>query len=254
MNNIVLLTSTIKPNSNQPGLKLTNPEDRLEDYREALAFYSMKLREGTIDRIVFVDNSGFDLKCLSDIFPSKNIEWISFFGLDYPLSYHRGYGEFKLIDYAFANSSNLRKLETGDIVWKITGRYIVKNLKSIIKYAPRQFDLYCDIRKNWVDMGIMAWSSAGYENHVKGMSENFKTAMPPELIMSQRIREQVKSSDRVVTNFYRMPLIIGRRGFDGGLFQGKFTYVKFLLLSCINLAKFPFRNFMLANRTKKVPK
>src|SRR5271169_5201413 len=99
MKNTLLLTSTIKPNPNQPKLKLTNPEERLEDYRKALVFYTGALKEGIIDRIVFVDNSGFDLKCLSDDFPSSNIEWLSFFGLDYPTFYHRGYGEFKLIDY-----------------------------------------------------------------------------------------------------------------------------------------------------------
>jgi len=242
MKNILLLTATIKPNSNQPQLQLANPKERLEDYRKALIFYTKVLKEGVIDGIVFVDNSGFDLKNLSDSFPLENIEWLSFFGLDYPSSYHRGYGEFKLVDYAFANSASLRGLNESDTVWKVTGRYIVKNLKSVIFYAPRQFDLYCNIRNNWVDMGVMAWSIAGYEHFIKEVSENFKTAMAPELIMAQLILEQAKSRDGVVSGYYWMPLIIGRRGSDGGQFQGKFTFFKFLLLSCVNWLRLPFRD------------
>lgn len=243
--NILLLTSTIKPNPNQPQLKLTDPQERLGDYRKALNFYSNAIREGVIEGLVFVDNSGFDLKCLSDEFPSKNIEWLSFFGLDYPSSYHRGYGEFKLIDYAFENSTILNGLNEDDVVWKITGRYIVQNLKSVIKYAPGQFDLYCDIRNNWIDMGIIAWSFKGYENFIKGMSENFKTGMAPELIMSKLIKEQAKVRDGIVSNHYWMPLIIGRRGFDAGPFQGKFTYLKFLLISSVNWVRVPFRGVFL---------
>jgi hypothetical protein len=239
--NILLLTSTIKPNANQPGLKLTNPDDRLEDYRKALVFYTKALNEGRIDGIVFVDNSGYDLKCLSDDFLLTNIEWISFHGLDYPSSYHRGYGEFKLVDYAFSNSIILKGLNQDDVVWKITGRYIVKNLKGIIKYAPRKFDLYCDIKKNWLDMGVMAWNSAGYAETIKGVSENFKTSMPPELIMSKLILAHPKLKRTIITNYYWKPLIIGRRGFDGGQFQGKFTHLKFLLLSSFNWLRLPFR-------------
>lgn len=239
--NILLLTATIKPNPNQPQLKLTNPQERLADYRKALIFYTNMLDEGVIDRLVFVDNSGFDLKCLSDDFPSKKIEWLSFFGLDYPSSYHRGYGEFKLIDYAFANSVTLNELSKGDVVWKITGRYIIQNLKSVIKYSPGQFDLYCDIKNNWIEMGIIAWSFTGYENFIRGMSENFKTSMAPELILAKLIMEQAKLRDGIVFNHYWMPLIIGRRGFDAGSFQGKFTYLKFLLISGVNWLRIPFR-------------
>jgi hypothetical protein len=241
MKNILLLTATIKPNANQPDLNLTNPQERLEDYRRAMVFYADALKEGIIDGIVFVDNSGFELKTLSADFPSKNIEWISFYGLDYPSTYHRGYGEFKLIDFAFANSSVLKGLNESDRVWKVTGRYIIKNLKSIILYAPKKFELYCDIKNNWLDMALIAWSIKGYERSIRGMSENFKTGMAPELILSQLIKEEAKLNGGIVSSYFWMPLIIGRRGADGSQFQGKFTHLKFLLTSCVNWLKLPFR-------------
>lgn len=242
MKNILLLTSTIKPNANQPNLVMTNPQERLVEYRNAMVFYTEAIKEGVIDGIVFVDNSGFDLKNLSTEFPSKNIEWISFYGLDYPSSYHRGYGEFKLIDYAFANSIVLKGLNESDRIWKVTGRYIIKNLKKVILYAPRKFELYCDIQDNWLDMALIAWSIKGYEHTVRGVCENFKTGMAPELIMSQLIMGQVKLGKGIVSRYNWMPLVIGRRGADGSQFQGKYTYIKYLLISCVNWLKLPLRN------------
>jgi len=245
MRNILLLTSTIQPKIDQPDLKLTNPQERLSDYKKAIGFYSDLLKKEVIDGIVFVDNSGFDLKCLSDIFTSKNIEWISFYGLDYPATFHRGYGEFKLIDYAFANSVTLNGLNKTDRIWKVTGRYIIKNLNHVILFSPRKFDLYCDIQKNWIDMAVISWSLTGYERSIKGMHENFKTVMAPELIMSKLIREQENSikNNGIISNYYWMPLIIGKRGGDGGQFLGKYTYIKYMLFSFVNILKLPYRYF-----------
>ena len=239
---VLLLTATVKPNANQPNLKMTNPQERLEDYKRAMVFYDDALKKGVIDGIVFVDNSGFDLKILSSDFPSKNIEWISFYGLDYPSSYHRGYGEFKLIDYAFANSTTLKKLNESDKVWKVTGRYIIKNLRRVILYAPRKFELYCDIKNNWLDMALISWNIRGYEHSIKGVCEQFKTGMAPELIMSNLILGQAKLGDGIVSRYHWLPLISGRRGGDGSQFQGKYTSIKYFLLSCVNWLILPFRN------------
>ncbi|MEI8356469.1 MAG: hypothetical protein WCG31_10355, partial [Deltaproteobacteria bacterium] len=43
----------------------------------------------TTTGIVFIDNSGYDLRCLSERFTSERIEWISFYDLDYPNNYHQ---------------------------------------------------------------------------------------------------------------------------------------------------------------------
>lgn len=242
MKNILLLTATIRPNPNQPQLALIDPQERLEDYKKALMFYTEALKHGVIDEIVFVDNSGFDLKCLSEFFGSQNIEWLSYYGLDYPSTYHRGYGEFKLVDYAFENSEILKGLHAQDAIWKITGRYVVKNLKSVIKFSPRPFDIYCEIKKGWLEMGVLAWSIEGYKQVIYGVSENFKSEMPPELILAQLIEKRAKSRVGLVTEFYWNPLIIGRRGTNGSSFQGKFTGIKYLILSCLNWLRLPFRS------------
>lgn len=244
--NILLLTATIKPNPNQPQLKLINAEERLKDYESAMEFYSHQLEIGELDRIIFVDNSGYDLSYLSSRFQSKDIEWISFFGLDYPNYYHRGYGEFQLIDYAFLHSTSLRAMNDADVVWKVTGRYVIKNFGHVIKLAPKNFDLYCDIKNNWVSMEIMAWNKTGYETLIKGIWKDFATGMAPELVLANFIKNNSGTTSRkIVDSYYWPPFILGRRGSDGSNFKGRYTPIRFGLTLVIKLALLPVRYLLI---------
>lgn len=230
MKNILLLTSTIRPKTDQPELAIANPDERLKDYRNALQFYSECLNEGVIDRIVYIDNSGYDLSCLSDQFTSDRIEWISFYDLDYPSDYHRGYGEFRLVDTAFSRSKTLAEMGKEDVLWKVTGRYIVKNLATVIKYAPKRLDLYCLIKKKiWAEMSLMAWSRRGYDMIIKGIWEQFATRKIPELILAEKMNGFDRSLCRIVTTYHWPPFIIGRRGANAVPYQGRFTPFKFAL-------------------------
>lgn len=239
--NILLLTSTIKPVSNQPQLKLINHLDRLEDYKTALAFYSNLLESDVIDYIIYVDNSGFDLKCHSDIFTHKNIEWLSYYGLDYPESYHRGYGESRLVDYAFQQSKTLATLATSDKVWRITGRYIIKNLSTIIKLAPDEFDFYCNLRGKWIDMELLAWSKQGYKQIIENLWQRLATGEATELILAKVVTDNQEKKLKVIKSQFWPPFIIGRRGTDGGNFQGRLTKYKFLFQQIFSLLAWPFK-------------
>lgn len=241
--NILLLTSTIRPNPNQPQLKIIDPAERLEDYKKALRFFCEELNQRHIDKIVFIDNSGVDLNCLSAEFPSSDIEWISFYGLDYPSEYHRGYGEFRMVDYAMTNSKTLSQLDAEYRIWKVTGRYIVKNLRSFIRFSPSRFELYCDVKNNWAEMGVIAWNRIGYEAYIRDAYKKFATAMAPELILADLIKNTLDRKG-VVTRFYWMPLQIGRRGADGSAFVGRFTLYKFYGCSVINFCLLPIRRFL----------
>ena len=241
MKNILLLTATIQPKTDQPDLAIANPVERLKDYRNALEFYALQLEAGVLDRIVFIDNSGYDLACLSERFTSDRIEWISFYDLDYPSTYHRGYGEFRLVDTAFSRSETLKALGDSDIVWKVTGRYIVKNLATVIRYGPKKMDLYCKVNKGWAEMSLMAWSRRGYETIIKNIWERFATGKIPELILAEKLAGVDRSVCRVVTTYYWPPFIIGRRGANGVAYQGRFTPVKFALTVLMKLAALPRR-------------
>ena len=149
MKNILLLTATITPPSGVPDLRRTSPLHRMADYRRALEFYC-ELPETIITHIVFVENSGTDISPLREVVlkrhASHRVEFVTFNGLDYPSNYGRGYGEFKLMDYAVGHSDILRSAQSHDRLWKVTGRYRVLNLPKLLKTAPAQFELYCDRR------------------------------------------------------------------------------------------------------------
>src|SRR5216683_7355837 len=120
-NNTLLLTATIRPLAGIPELQRTDPTERMNDYVRALRFYC-NAPETVIPRIVFIENSGSDLSRLHDVASSAKaadrVEFLSFNGLDYPSGYGRGYGEFKLLDYALDHSETLRGVERDAIVWK----------------------------------------------------------------------------------------------------------------------------------------
>jgi len=238
--NILLLTSTVQPKSGQPQLVLTDPKQRLAEYRNALSFYSAQLEQGVVDRIVYADNSGFDLAPLQRAFASSSLEWISFYDLDYEATYHRGYGEFRLVERAHEESRELSLVGPRDRVWKVTGRYVVRNLRRVVAMAPRDFDFYCDQRGDWVEMSLLAWSGQGYRQHVAGLWRHFATGKVPELVLAERLN--ACGADRlIVTSMHWPPYITGRRGSDGTPFVGRFTPLKFLFTASVKLAQSTFR-------------
>ena len=122
----------------------------MDDYVRAFRYYLGTLGT-TFDRIVFVDNSASDLGTLEALVAgssmSERVELLSFFGLDYPSAFGRGYGEFKLIDYAMDNA---KLLQDDVVVWKCTGRYYLPCVKVVRLVKCRRADLEAFIERNVV--------------------------------------------------------------------------------------------------------
>ena len=136
---LLVMTATIKPPAGVIASHRNNPSERMKDYAEALTFYlSDQCR--LIDRIVFIDNSAADLGPLQRLVEqrggSKQVELLSFYGLDYPPDYTKGYGEFKLLDHGFENAPLMRQMADQDKWWKVTGRYRATNLDRLVRSAP----------------------------------------------------------------------------------------------------------------------
>src|SRR5258708_18650766 len=125
-NNMLLLTATIRPPVGIPELQRTDPVERMNDYIRALRFYC-NVSEKVIPRIIFIENSKSDLSQLHDVASSASashrVVFLSFTGLDYPPSYGRGYGEFKLLDYAIDHSLTLAPACPDTLLWQVPGRY-----------------------------------------------------------------------------------------------------------------------------------
>tara|TARA_R110000851_G_scaffold320700_1_gene485678 strand:+ start:8775 stop:9521 length:747 start_codon:yes stop_codon:yes gene_type:complete len=224
--NILLLTATIRPNKNQPGLVISNEKERLAQYIQALEFYIHTKASGYIDGIVFVDNSGYDVSQIREKYASDDVEIISFYGLDYPQEYHRGYGEMTLVIKAYEHSKLLQSATKRDYVWKITGRYTIKNINSVIRFSDYNFDVLCKLNKGWMAMEIFSWSQKGFSELISFLPEHLKSRMPPEIIIPNLLME--KKDYIIVSSVIYPPYISGVRGSDGKPFIGRFGLIRHL--------------------------
>lgn len=219
---ILIMTATIAPKADVRSLGRRDPALRRRDYEEAFRFYAEHI--GTsIDRIVFVENSASDLSSLAAIADElgvlDEIEFLSFQGLGYPQLYGRGYGELALLDHAMANSETVHEHGGTAIFWKVTGRYIVSNIGSLIASRPATFDFYCNMRnvpKRVVDMYLMAWTAVGFDKYLRGRCSIYEisaAAAFPEKALREEF-DRMPKSKRFVSRFRTVPRVSGIRGLD----------------------------------------
>jgi hypothetical protein len=217
----LLLTATITPPPDAVKLARTDPAARLNDYLQALAFY-LNLPDNAIDRIIFVENSNSDiskLRALAAQFPNKEVEFISFNGLDYPTKYGRAFGEARLMDYAFANSEIIAELDDEARIWKGTGRLRLTNFPAMIRRAPDDYELYCDLRNvnaQWMDQRFYSFTPSGYRTILQNIADDLRedrhNTLAAETLM-YRIVVQHVAPGRAVPRFRTQPFISGISGF-----------------------------------------
>lgn len=228
------MTSTIAP---PPGVHArTEPAVRLGDYSRALSFYLAQIGQG-IDHIVFAENSNSDLTTLRHLADEAGLtercEFIGVSGLDYPSAYGYGYGEFKLLDRAMAESRTLLEIGAKSIISKVTGRYIVRNLTRMVRQIPDDLDLLCDIRKRewpWADMRVMFWTPLGYERVLRGvyhLLRNDLTGLAPEMVLSRYLVES-QNRAKIQTRFPFELKVRGVRGYD----NREYNIIKHYVRAC----------------------
>lgn len=242
--NILLLSATITPKVGVPNLKRTDPSSRLQDYERSLQFY-LSLLNQCCDGIIFAENSNSDISKLQKLVQEANlsdqVEFVVFDGLDYPPRYDRGYGEFKLIDYAMENSKLLSNRTERTIVWKVTGRYIIRNIQQIITRQPPNFDIYCNYRnipKHWVDTFLIAWTPEAYQACLRGVYHKLKLnvpGVPPKAAAEELLRTWLdqQSNIQFARRFKFTPHIDGVRGADNKGYSTDHLW-KFRVRSSVN--------------------
>lgn len=216
------------PPDGVPALKRTDPAQRLQDYAEALQFY-LPLLGSTFESIVFAENSASDVtslqKLVFDARAERHVEFLSFAGLDHPASYGRGYGEFKLVDYAMEHAHSLRD---DAFVWKCTGRYQIKNIAKLVKRRPL-VDIYCHFRnypQRLCELFLLSFNSRGHKYAIKGMYEHLRNDIIPGVHSNEEIafRQQVDRfpTDISIQRRFRVtPIISGTRGWDNSHYSGE---------------------------------
>jgi len=183
MRNVLLLTATVTPPSGVPALQRTDPAQRLRDYEDAFAFY-LPMVGTTFESIVFAENSASDISSLRQMVArsggdTSRVDFLSFYGLDHPAAYGRGYGEFKLVDHAM-NSAPL--LRDDAFVWKCTGRYKIANIVDLVRSRPANADIYCHFRDfpcRLCELFLLSFNRHGFIPTRRLPSESSRTPFRP---------------------------------------------------------------------------
>lgn len=235
----LLLTATISPEAGQSSLFIQDPGKRLSEYEKALEYYYRNFERLHISGLIFVENSGFDLGLISKKYPSDNFEWISAPRTPLAGGVHRGYGEFLMIDYAFRHSLYLRAMSSPDVVWKVSGRYILKNIGRMILFAPDRYDVYAAINTNWVELSVISWSKRGFLEYFQPVIGEMKVDFPPEVVLSRFLSDA--GLPNVVSKFNWLPYIDGRRGVNGVPYMSGRAVLRHFVVQSLNLVRICYR-------------
>lgn len=243
--NIALLTSTIAPDANVHLLARTNVAQRLEDYKAAFSFYCNQLNARVFDCLVYVDNSGFDLSEIKAIARDKKVfervEFISYKSNISPNN-NRFFLEINLINFFIRQSQTLR-IHPDAMVWKITGRYLIENIRDIVKRCnARSADLYLNMRNHpykVVDFYLVGFNLAAYEEVFSKNLGMYEGLQDGELTLRRYLDSNLLSSLHIQKRLPVTPRLIGVRGFDGGRYGGVKDTIKFYIRLVSNKV-FPF--------------
>lgn len=235
----LFMTATIAPAANTYLLKVTDPRERLDQYKESLGFYVSQLKAGVFDRIVFVDNSGRPLDELEEVADaagaSSQVEFVSYQSSIEPI-YSRFYLEMNLIVQAMARSAFLRS-DSCEVIWKVTGRYIVRNIAGIVRNRPPAFDLYVNMRnfpERALDFYLVAFPRAQFEAHLGRDIDSYESVRHGEIILREKIETGEFGDMKIVKRFTRTPRLLGVRGFDGARYGGAADTAKYLIRAAAN--------------------
>lgn len=121
MKYVLLLTGCVNPQG-MAQTALTDAAERQRQYEEAVRWYLSH----TSFPVVFAENSGHPL---TDVPASDRFEQLSFAG-NADKQRGKGYGELEIIGHALSHS---RFIQSDTIVIKITGRLIVRNIRSLVR-------------------------------------------------------------------------------------------------------------------------
>jgi hypothetical protein len=166
-----------------------NKLERLEEYKNAFTFYCDQLNKGVFDAISYVDNSGFDLGDLKKIAEKKGVsnkvEFISYKS-DLSPTYQWAYLELNLISY-FISRTTLSITNKNTIIWKLTGRYTILNVSSIIKKCSSQRkEIYFNYRnypQRWIDLYFFGFSYEPFKKIFLDNLETYRDTEPGEIVL-----------------------------------------------------------------------
>jgi hypothetical protein len=239
--NIALITSTIAPDPGVVGLQRANAKDRLGDYIKGLTFYCQCLRQNVFQKLVYVDNSGYPLDDLIEVAKdgqvSSQVEFISYRSTVSPKN-GRFYLELHLLNHAI-NTSLFLNENRDDVIWKVTGRYLIRNVRSIVEQCQQlpHCDFYVNCRNYpsaWADFYLVGFTTAAYQEVFSENLQIYEGNINGEAILRSYLDSEAVSNLKILRRLPSVPRVVGVRGYDGAKYGGMVDSVKFLARSAFN--------------------
>lgn len=127
-------------------VKRDDPLERFNDYRWALNKW---VSYGGIDKLIFVENSGYDISELQRIVDESNmpkhaVEFLSYDGQDFPRELGKGFGETLNFEHVIRNSTIL---SPDDRLIRNNGRYYVENMGAFFEALQPPTEILSELRQ-----------------------------------------------------------------------------------------------------------
>jgi hypothetical protein len=214
------MTATVAPPPGVGGLRHYDVAQRRQEYLAALDVYLDP--ESGVERVVFAENSDSDLSPMRELSEHKGAAG-RFETLPVPRADRvepRSIGEARIVRYAMEHSPTLQGLLPRQHVWKVTGRYILRNLRRLIETAP-DTDLYINVRRwplLWCDTYAYAFTRAGFERYVEPATSAIEHDKSPDRIGEKTVAREIMNfldaGAPIVPRFKYEPRVDGVRGSD----------------------------------------
>jgi hypothetical protein len=214
---LFLLTATVTPHPGVRNLAIVAPEERFREYQRTLEFVA-GLPRSVVAGVVFAENSGADLNAMKAVLKGRpHVELLSLQPRGVLSEPGRGYLETQLVADAFRASELIRDIDN-PLVWKMTGRYQVRNIARIVAHSPTGMDLYFNLRRypqRWADMWVYGTTRRGIALLSTSVERLREVGASAEREMYTIVSELSERGERVSTRLPFEPRIAGIRGYDG---------------------------------------
>lgn len=222
---ILFMTGTVAPPQDSAHLKIADPQQRIGEYRRALRWNLDLLRQGHFGRLVFVENSGFGMaEFESDVRDSglaDTVEMLSYDGNAAAGTVSRLALEASLLKHGFDTLDCLQD-RRGRRVWKVTGRYVVKNIAAIARHTPDRIDLAVHCRDRpvrFVETAVLGLTTTCGRNVLARILDSAQVRRLGESGLRALLDADAFADLQVARRLARVPDYSGCRGTDGASFD-----------------------------------
>jgi hypothetical protein len=141
------MTACVNPGSSGKHVLRSDPQLRLSEYQRA-AEYWVSLADPHCERVIMLENSGFDLSSLVDTVTSnprsrRPFDAFNMGSNDVPDGVHYGFAELSMLDEA---AERLPLWNASTLLVKVTGRLVFPSLPSLMNSAGSSVQFLGDAR------------------------------------------------------------------------------------------------------------